>query len=513
MSTGFEVIRYRFRATFRRRLGGYLALVVFVGVIGGIAFGSLIAARRTESSYPQYLAGTNPSDLLVQPTTSINCASPFVSAIGRLQNVSHVRCALALDAETLGANGSIATILLTQVELVASSQGLFSTQDKVTVIDGRAADPSRVNEVVASPAAASLFHLHVGSRLLVGIDTANEPPLGKPHRTVDLTVVGIGVFNNQIVQDDIDRGHTGFLLGTPALVAVFGACCTELTYDGLQLTIGGRDDGVVGREYDALVQKTFKLNSQFQIYETAVIEADAERAIRPETIALAVFGGIAAIAAIVIGAQVISRRLREQTAEGDVLWALGASPGLTAADGFSGLVLSIVVGSSVAAALAIALSPLAVFGPIRTVDPAPGFDFDWTVIGLGVAAFSLVLSAVAITTAYRLAPRGTNRHHIGGSNSSSVVRTALGARLPASAAVGLHFALQGGRGRGATDSLRDYRRGARYRRRDGHTDLRGQPEHAGLASGPLWVELRRRPLLDRRIRPDPELCGRSPPRP
>ena len=451
MSSGVDLIWYRFRATLKRRLGGYLALAIFVGLIGGIAFGSLVGARRTESSYPQYLTSTNPSDLLVQPTTSINCADPFVAAIGRLRDVSQVRCALALEAETLDANGSIGTILLTQVELVASSQGLFSSQDKVTVIDGRAADPARVNEVVASPAAASLFHLHVGSRLLVGIDRYTEPPLGKPLRSLDLTVVGIGVFNNQIVQDDVDRGHTGFFLGTPALARQFSACCTSVTYDGVQLTNGGRDDGVFESEYSALVQKTFKVaHAQFQIYATSVIEADAQRAIRPETIALATFGGIAAIAALVVGAQVISRRLREQIEDADVLWALGAGPALSAADGFSGLVLSSAVGSVAAAALAVALSPLAVFGPARAVDPAPGFDFDWTVIGFGMAAFTLVLSAVAVVTAYRLVPRGTTRRRITTERRSAVVRAALGAGVPPSAAVGLHFALQSGRGRSAT---------------------------------------------------------------
>jgi hypothetical protein len=38
---------YRFAATFGRRWGGYLTLVLLIGLIGGIALGSVAAARRT----------------------------------------------------------------------------------------------------------------------------------------------------------------------------------------------------------------------------------------------------------------------------------------------------------------------------------------------------------------------------------------------------------------------------------------------------------------------------------
>ena len=54
---------YRFTSTFSRRLGGYLAIVVLVGLTGGIAMGSFAAARRTQASFATFLASTNPSDL------------------------------------------------------------------------------------------------------------------------------------------------------------------------------------------------------------------------------------------------------------------------------------------------------------------------------------------------------------------------------------------------------------------------------------------------------------------
>ena len=62
-----HVAGYRLRRTLRRRWGGYLALAVLVGLVGGVAMASMVAARRTDSSYPRFLAGTSPSDLIVQP--------------------------------------------------------------------------------------------------------------------------------------------------------------------------------------------------------------------------------------------------------------------------------------------------------------------------------------------------------------------------------------------------------------------------------------------------------------
>jgi len=56
-----RVAWYRFRATFARRGGGYLSMVLLIGLIGGIAMGAVAGARRTDSSFPVYLASTNPS--------------------------------------------------------------------------------------------------------------------------------------------------------------------------------------------------------------------------------------------------------------------------------------------------------------------------------------------------------------------------------------------------------------------------------------------------------------------
>jgi len=61
VSNALPVAFYRFRVTFSRKWGTYLSLVLLIGMLGGIAMGSIAGGRRTQSAYPQLLASSNPS--------------------------------------------------------------------------------------------------------------------------------------------------------------------------------------------------------------------------------------------------------------------------------------------------------------------------------------------------------------------------------------------------------------------------------------------------------------------
>ena len=411
--------------------------------------GAIAGGRRTESSYPGFLAGTNPSDLLVQPGTAVACASGFITEIARLPHVGRVACAVAYNGATLTPAGGIGTVLLAQVELIASEDGEYAHQDRVTITAGREADPSRADEVIATPTAAAFLGLHVGSHVSIGVWTPTQHSL-TPHRIIHVTLVGVGVFNTQVIQDDIDRGNTGFLLGTPALAHELAACCQSGTYDGIQITGGSRYDDTVEHEYAHLLTTssfTASAGSQeLQVYNTATIESEAQRAIRPEAVALGAFGIIAALAAILIGVQLVSRQVRANAGEMMVLRAVGAGPAITSSDGLIGIVTAVVAGSLLAAALAVSLSPLAPFGPVRSV-VSPGVDVDWTVIGLGVLALILVVGGWAMVIAYRQAPHRVRAQGPVDGGRSRLVQLALASGLPVSGVTGLRFALESGHGR------------------------------------------------------------------
>ena len=456
---------YRLRATIRRRLGGYLALALVVGLIGGIALAAVTAARRTDSSYPDYLASTNPSGLIIQPNsngapgeTAAQAYRQYEQLLGQMRHLPHVTGlarADAFNAALLTPRGGYGPLLFTQVQLVASSDGMFSRQDRVTIISGHPAD--RPDQVVATSRAAAQLHLHVGSRLPVGIYPL-EAGHGLPpfYRKLALTVTGIGVVSTQVVQDDIDADRTGFLIGTPALDRAFVPCCVATSYIGLKVADGSRYDAAVAGEYLHLTATSpmfagggAQLLQLLEVYNTGAIESEAQSAIHPEAIALGVFGLIAALAALIIGAQSISRQLRAATDDAGILRALGAGPAATTADSVLGVLAAVVAGALLAVAVAIGLSPFSLFGPVRQVEPGRQLYLDWTVLAVGALGLVLVLGGVAVVTGYRQAPhRAAGRPQSPG-RGSAVVRAGLGSGLGAPGVTGLRMALEPGRGRTA----------------------------------------------------------------
>jgi FtsX-like permease family len=447
-----RVTGYRLRATLRRRWAGYVGLAVLTGLVGGVALAAVTAARRTDSSYPRFLAGTNPSDLIVQPGTTPTYAPQFLAQLARLPHVRHVGNGVILQAAHLKRDGAAAEYFLGNgnLQLVAGVNGLFYSQDRVTIIHGRMADPSRADQIVVSRAAAAQLGLHVGSRLLTGMYTSSQNVAARPFRTLDLTVTGIGVFNTEVLQDDINA-HFAFILGTPALARAYAGCCTSYMYDGLTLADGSRYDSAVESEYTHLLAASplTRENPEPVVYDAAAIEAEAQSAIHPEAIALGAFGLIAGLAALIIGAQSLSRQQRAASDDAGVLRALGAGPGATVMDGLAGLLVAVAAGAVLAGLVAVGLSPLTLFGPVRPVTPSRGLYLDWTVLGLGALALALALGAVASITGYRLAPHRVAGRRAPAGVGTGPVRAAVAAGMPAAGVAGVRFALESGRGRTA----------------------------------------------------------------
>jgi hypothetical protein len=182
---------------------------------------------------------------------------------------------------------------------------------------------------------------------------------------------------------------------------------------------------------------------------TALTETKVERAVEPESIALGVFGGIAALAALAIAVLAISRQLRSAEDDLQVLRALGASPATGIADGLVGILVSLVLGALLAVLVAVALSALSPLGPIRQVYHPHGINFDWTVLGIGTLLLVGGLGALATALAYRGAAHHLAARRLRVSPPSKLVQAAAAAGIPVSGTVGLRFALSPGQGRAA----------------------------------------------------------------
>ena len=261
--------------------------------------------------------------------------------------------------------------------LGASADGEFSTLDRPFVTRGRLPDPTRVDEVVVTQGEARVAGFHVGSRIPIGVFTNAQTQLSdcctangpvKPHRRIDLEVVGIVVLNNAVVQDDVDARGSDTVLFTPAFDRAFRQCCAYFSGTLIKLVDANR---VTGAFTAGLKRITGRGGGGLQPVNEVVL-AKAERAIKPESIALGVFGGIVAFVALLIAGQAISRQIRVGADDRIVMRALGAGPIMTVTDGLLGVLGAIVVGSLVAVGVAVALSPLTPLGPARPVNPHPG---------------------------------------------------------------------------------------------------------------------------------------------
>src|SRR3984885_1496279 len=396
----FRVAWYRFGRTLRRRWTGYLAITLLLGLVGGLAIGSVAAARRTQDAYPAYLAARNPSDLTVLSGISGSPDAPgydpaVIREIAALPGVRHVASYAGLNVAILGLDGQPVAAPYIAGPLPGSLDGEYFTTDRVTAVQGRPPPPPRPDEI-AIDAKGPPASVRVGTVVELGFYTnaqLAELFAGKhvtPAARQQVKVVGAVVYNAEETQDDIDTQRDGGALFTPALTRQLIGCCASFTETAVQLR-----PGTSVADAETAIQRVLPAGFPIEFYNTSVTVAKAQRAIAPTSIALAVFGGIAALAALIIAGQVIGRQLRRDTAELATMRALGAGPAATTADGMPGVLAAIAGGALLAAAVAVALSPLAPLGAIRAVYPTPGVAFDWTVLGCGAAVIIAVMSGAA----------------------------------------------------------------------------------------------------------------------
>jgi hypothetical protein len=444
---------YRFRATLPRRRGGYLTVVLLVGLLGGVAMVAIAGARRTQSAFPAYLATTKASDLQFLAFGLANVPTTNLAAqLARVPDVKSVANAPYLLVEQLEQNGKLAHGGANngEIQALGSVGGMYYSQDRVTVAEGRMADPRRADEVVATAQAAHIAGWHLGETVFMGAFTlaqANSPTFAfqttEPAVRFSVKLVGLVVLSSQVVHDDVDTFPTDVLM-TPALTRRLSHSGAYPTY-ALRLDHGSRDVASVERHIISILPP----GTPYTFHVTSVVEGQVERASKPEAIALGAFGAIAAVAALLIAGLAISRALWEYGEELDVLRALGADPKTTTADAALGLVGAIVVGALVAVGIAVALSPLALIGPIRQVERAPGIAFDWTVLGIGLAVLALGLAALTGLLAYRRATRPFGERAEPSERRSRLANAAARVGLPPPAIAGLRFSLERGHGRTA----------------------------------------------------------------
>lgn len=446
-----SVAWYWFRTNSRRRWMSYVTVALLIGLVGGVAVGALGAARRTQSSFNVFLSNTNPSDL------SVILSGPNLTRdLSRLPLVRHVAGVqfylVGYPAGSHGAPSIKGAFASGDVATVGSLGSEYFSQDKLSVTQGRMANPHKSNEFVMTAAAERLTGWHVGEAIpmyFYSIADASGPALGtaalKPTLRITEHLVGTVTLNNEVVLDEVDRYPT-FAIFTPALTDPLVAANGNYIEYFLQLDHGARSVTAVEREIIEALPK----GTTYDFHVTSVVTQQVNRSIEPEAIALAVFGLIAALATLVIAGGLLARRLSNDGGDFAVLRALGASPRSVAAAGLLGEVCAVVAGSLLALVVGVLLSPIGPIGPVRPVYPDRGFGFDWTVLGVMFAFYVLALGGIAAFLARRQSWRPVKRKELVAAPAGSRLASVFArAGLALTAVVGVRFALEPGRDRDA----------------------------------------------------------------
>src|ERR1700677_1401746 len=286
-----RVAWYWFRTSLGRRWASYLALALLIGLVGGIAIGSVSAARRTNSSFNVFLASTNPS----QMSLLIN-APNVTSVLSHLAHVRHVEASISADMGfPVGKHDAprIPSALFSgDVTEIGSLNGEYFSEDRAPVVAGHMANPKSRTPFVMTRAAERLMGWHVGQIVPMYFYTSaeeNSSSFGtnkvKPVLRLDMHLVGTVVLNDEVVLDEVDR-YPAPIIFTPTLTRQLrGSGVYYDTFD-LQLDGGSRYVSAVERE---LIDKLPK-GATYNFHVTSTVSGQVNRSIKPDAIALGFFG-------------------------------------------------------------------------------------------------------------------------------------------------------------------------------------------------------------------------------
>jgi hypothetical protein len=392
---------------------------------------AVAGARRTESAYGRYLQSIRASDAMV------NIPTPDTSLIAKVEHLPGVRSAAAYAG--IGANpvvhGHVDDSFLTN-SINSSIDGQFYREDTLTVLSGRLPRMDSSTEIALSPSIAKLFGVGVGGTV--------------EYQFYDSTSM------SQAVVGSASFRVTGLVEAPPALVDQFdeqaGAYLSEaatvrfarsISYSwvGLQLVNGSAG-------LTSLQSSLTHLSAQvghgytFPVRRMDTVHRHVQEAVRPQALALAVFGALAALALLILVGQSLAQWLQNLMESVRILRAFGLKPRDAAVLYALGPAVTLAAGLVLALAGAVALSPLAPLEPVRQLDPVRGVQFDAAVLLGGALVLGVLLIGLLAKMSWRKARLQADAPL---PRPSGITRAV--AALPNVAATGVRFALEPAPGR------------------------------------------------------------------
>jgi hypothetical protein len=432
------------RLELRRRWRSLMVLALLVALATATVLAAVAGARRGQSAFGRLWARTLPATATVLPNqpgfdwAKIR-ALPEVSALSRFP----VTFGFALEGYPGASTG-----------FPPAGNELTRSIERPVVLEGRLVNPNRVDEVLVTPKFAASSGKGVGDTLTLHLASARQADAGYdgssggPPRGPEIRARIVGVVRSLWVSVDADGpGGTGGVLASPALFAhyrtnVMGR--SGQTYINALVRLKGGAAAIPAFRAD-LAHVTGR--SDIDVWDNLANFGDPVRRMTGyEAACLLAFALAALVAAFFLIGQSLARYTSSTVVDLQVLQAVGMTRRQAVASASAAPFLAAAAGGTAGVAAAIVASRWMPIGVASIVEPHPGLDVDWLVLGAGWVIAPLLVLAGSVAAAMMALTAG-RRHVI--PRRSAVAAAAAGAGFPVPVVVGARFALEPGRGRSA----------------------------------------------------------------
>jgi hypothetical protein len=420
------------RAELRARWRLWVVLGLLAGAVGGLAVAGVAGARRTDDVFNGYF------------NSELNSAFDAAVLPNDPQFDQQQRDEVAALPDVKATYPFVVPFFLRSPEGVPISliPTTAESQEVLTgpLIEGRAPDPNRPDEVVIDENTRADFDVDIGGTYTIAQQVPPEaaaqlPPGVIPEGDVDfeqqMSIVGI----TKSVSDDYESTTSAAFYEKYA-DAIAGPVNLFVDLDG------GED------QVDSFQQEVTEITGKPTNVERG---SDLLGKRQVNTISGLEQGGLLLFSlAVIIGGgvlvgQALVRAVSAGAAELEAWRAIGAGRRMTVASLAAPAALTAVVGAAVTVPIAVALSSVFPIGELRNYDLDPGIHADWPAIVVGALALLLGILATAwLTAEWRAAHREQDV-----AKTSTTGDLVARAGLPPAFVVGSRLAIEPGRGRRA----------------------------------------------------------------
>ena len=394
------------RAELRARRRAWLVTALIAGLVGGLVLAAFAGAHRADSALDRLLAVTSPEDVSISKGFVLGNDDLDFDRIARLPQVVAV-----------GRDRPLAALIRTRsgrqmygghdrsvIPLASPDGSRLTPVGRVKLLAGRFPDPRRTDEIQADRKALAILGLDVGDtvrvrfiwRRLLGtekVDFSADPERAAVGPLAELRIVGVHArtgsddWSGQLrIPPGVYRAHGGRALGS------------FLESLNVRLRRGAADVPAFRAAVDRIAGP-----GDFMFSPAAADRAKLQRSIHLQTRTLRFVAGFGALAALILLGQALARQAGQASREYPTLRTFGMTRGQLTAIGLVRAGIVATGAAAVAAAVAVALSPLTPIGHARDLEPQPGIVFDATVVAVGASAVFVAVLAAGALAAWRAA--------------------------------------------------------------------------------------------------------------